>query len=36
MFEGFVIPGWAWIIVGWLLASVCFGAAAARWFRYLR
>jgi len=23
-------------VIGWLLASMCVGAAAARWFRYLR
>ena len=25
-----------WVLVGWVMASVCFGAAIARWFRYLR
>jgi hypothetical protein len=34
MFE--LLPGWVWVVVGWVLASVCVGAALARWFRYLR
>ena len=25
-----------WVLVGWVGASLCFGAAIARWFRYLR
>jgi hypothetical protein len=28
--------GLLWVLVGWLLACVCVGAALARWFRYLR
>jgi hypothetical protein len=34
MFEA--LPGWAWVVIGWCLASVCVGAALARWFRWLR
>jgi hypothetical protein len=30
------MPEWAWVLLAWLLASVCVGAACARWFRYLR
>jgi hypothetical protein len=25
-----------WVLVAWLLASVCLGAALSRWFRWLR
>jgi hypothetical protein len=25
-----------WVLVGWLLASVCVAAALSRWFRWLR
>ena len=25
-----------WVIVGWIMASLCFGAAVGRWFRFLR
>jgi hypothetical protein len=25
-----------WVLVGWLLASVCVAAALSRWFRYLK
>jgi hypothetical protein len=32
----FELPGWAWVGVGWLLASICFGLAVGRWFRFLR
>jgi hypothetical protein len=34
MFE--LLPGWAWVVVGWVLASVCLAAAVGRWFRWLR
>jgi hypothetical protein len=30
------LPGWAWVLIAWLLASVCLGAGLARWFRYIR
>jgi hypothetical protein len=30
------VPWWAWLLVGWLMASICLGAALARWFRWLR
>lgn len=33
----FEFPSWLiWLAVGWLLASVCFTAAVARWFRWLK
>ena len=32
----FELPWFMWVILGWLGASVCFGAACARWFRFLR
>jgi hypothetical protein len=34
MFEA--VPWWAWLLAGWLLASVCLTLALARWFRYIR
>lgn len=30
------LPGWAWVLVAWCVASVCVGLALGRWFRYLR
>jgi len=27
---------WVWLVVGWVMSSVCFGAAIARWFKWLR
>jgi len=27
---------WAWVVVGWCLASVCLALGVARWFRFLR
>ena len=32
MFE--LLPVWGWIIVGWLLASVCLSLAVGRWLRF--
>lgn len=32
----FALPGVIWALIGWLVASVCVGAALARWFRFLR
>jgi len=29
-------PWFVWLVIGWLMASVCVGAALARWFRWLR
>jgi hypothetical protein len=34
MFEW--MPGWAWVLIGWFVASLCLGAAVARWFRWVR
>jgi hypothetical protein len=25
-----------WVLLGWMLASVCVAAGLARWFRFLR
>ena len=25
-----------WVIIGWCMASLCFAAAAGRWFKWLR
>ena len=30
------LPGWLWVLFAWLVGSVCFGMALARWFRWLR
>jgi len=31
------VSGWLfWVIVGWVLASACLGAALGRWFRWIR
>ena len=31
-----LLPGAAWLILGYLLVSACVAAGLARWFRYLR
>jgi hypothetical protein len=30
------LPWWAWLVVGWVMASFCVAAGLARWFRWLR
>jgi hypothetical protein len=27
---------WAWVVIGWCMASVCIALGLARWFRFLR
>jgi len=30
------MPEWAWLLVLWVVASVCFALGIAKWFRWLR
>jgi len=30
------MPEWGWLLVLWVVASVCFALGIARWFRWLR
>jgi len=30
------MPEWGWLLVLWVVASVCFALGIARWFRSLR
>jgi len=36
MWFEFSLPWWGWLLFGWVMSSVCFGAAIARWMRWLR